>query len=63
MSAAAPTTDEAFACFSDTLETAGLRAALACLLGLTDYRFIASFAMRKAWPTLRRSTTARTPTF
>ena len=43
MSAAAPTTDEAFARFSDRLESTGLRAALAYLLGLTDYRFIAIF--------------------
>ena len=43
MSADAPTTDEAFARFSDTLQNAGLRAALAYLLGLTDYRFIAIF--------------------
>ena len=42
-STAAPTTDEAFARFSDTLDAAGLRAALAYLLGLTDYRFIAIF--------------------
>lgn len=43
MSADAPTTDEAFERFSDTLQNAGLRAALAYLLGLTDYRFIAIF--------------------
>lgn len=38
-----PTTDEAFTRFSDTLDAAGLRAALAYLLALTDYRFIAIF--------------------
>ena len=43
MTTAALKTDEAFARFSDTLEAAGLRAALAYLLGLTDYRFIAIF--------------------
>ena len=41
MTTAALKTDEAFARFSDTLDAAGLRAALAYLLGLTDYRFIA----------------------
>ena len=35
--------EETFARFAATLEAAGLRAALAYLLGLTDYRFIAIF--------------------
>lgn len=48
MMSSAPTTDEAFARFSDTLEAAGLRAALAYLLGLTDYRFIAIFRFEDA---------------
>lgn len=43
MAVAKPTTEEAFARFSDTLEAGGLRAALAYLLSLTDYRFIAIF--------------------
>lgn len=36
-------TDEAFARFSSTLQASGVRAALAGLLGLTDYRFIGIF--------------------
>jgi len=35
--------DDTFARFAATLEAAGLRAALAYLLGLTDHRFIAIF--------------------
>ena len=38
--------DETFTRFAATLEAAGLRAALACLLGLTDYRFIAIFRLK-----------------
>lgn len=43
MSNPALATDEAFALFLQTLAGAGLRPALAQLLGQTDYRFIAIF--------------------
>lgn len=36
-------TDEAFEAFAQTLHTSGVRAALAYLLGLTDYRYIAIY--------------------
>jgi GAF domain-containing protein len=38
-----PTTDQAFAVFAKTLSASGLRGALAYLLSLTNYRFIAIF--------------------
>ena len=43
MKTSAPTKDEAFAIFTRTLSAAGLRGALAYLLSLTNYRFIAIF--------------------
>jgi GAF domain-containing protein len=43
MSPNAVTTTAAFSVFSERLQTEGLRPALAYLLGLTDYRFIALF--------------------
>ena len=36
-------TNVAFTVFSDTLKASGLRAALAYLLSLTDYRYLAIF--------------------
>lgn len=41
-----PSTDEAFAAFMRLLREAGLRRALAYLLELTDYRYIAIFRFR-----------------
>ncbi|MBT9568591.1 MAG: GAF domain-containing protein [Thiobacillus sp.] len=41
-----PDTDTAFAQFSHVLREEGLRPALAYLLGLTDYRYIAIFRFR-----------------
>ena len=43
MTTETPTTDQAFKRFSDTFDAEGLRAALAYLLRLTDFRFIAIF--------------------
>ncbi len=41
-----PGTEAAFAQFSQTLEAEGLRPALAYLLGLTDYRYIAIYRFK-----------------
>ena len=43
MKTSASTTEEAFAVFNETLSAAGLRGALAYLLSLTNYCFIAIF--------------------
>ena len=43
MISAVQSTQENFEAFSQTLESSGVRAALAFLLGLTDYRFIGIF--------------------